>query len=89
MKPSTLLAFAGFAAANPVARQLSSSTKNDLEQGSSSNCPKVIFIFARASSEQGNMVSNGPTPKASQALLRPTKHTWFLILSRVKAPVLP
>lgn len=57
MKFSTLLAFAGLAAANPVARQLSSNTKNDLERGSSSNCPKVIFIFARASSERGNMVS--------------------------------
>lgn len=56
MKLSTILAFAGFAAANPVARQLSN-TKNDLERGSSSNCPEVIFIFARASGEGGNMVS--------------------------------
>lgn len=36
------------------ARQLSSST--DLESGSSSNCPSVILIFARASGESGNMV---------------------------------
>lgn len=56
MKLSTILALAGFAAANPVARQLSN-TKDDLERGSSSNCPAVIFIFARASGEGGNMVS--------------------------------
>lgn len=37
------------------ARQLSS-TRNDLERGSSSACPKAIFIFARASGEIGNMV---------------------------------
>ncbi|KAM5342174.1 hypothetical protein ACJ41O_015205 [Fusarium nematophilum] len=41
-------------------RQLSS-TRNELEQGSSSNCPKVIFIFARGSIEPGNMgISAGP-----------------------------
>lgn len=33
-----------------------SSTKNELEQGNSSSCPKAIFIFARASTETGNMV---------------------------------
>jgi cutinase len=37
-------------------RQFGSSTRNELEQGSSSNCPKAIFIFARASTEIGNMV---------------------------------
>lgn len=55
MKVSTILAFVGFAAANPVARQLSN-TRNDVERGSSSDCPDVIFIFARASGERGNMV---------------------------------
>jgi hypothetical protein len=35
---------------------ISSSTSSDLERGTSSNCPKAIFIFARASGEQGNMV---------------------------------
>jgi cutinase len=31
-------------------------TSNDVKDGSSSSCPKAIFIFARASGEQGNMV---------------------------------
>lgn len=33
-----------------------SSTRNELESGSSSACPRAIFIFARASGEPGNMV---------------------------------
>lgn len=33
------------------------STRNDLENGSSNSCPQVIFIFARGSTEIGNMVS--------------------------------
>jgi cutinase len=37
-----------------------SSTRNDLQNGSSSSCPKVIFIFARASTETGNMVRCPP-----------------------------
>ncbi|KAM0328569.1 hypothetical protein ACHAQA_004977 [Verticillium albo-atrum] len=38
-----------------------SSTRNDLERGSSAACPRVIFIFARASGEPGNMgMSAGP-----------------------------
>jgi cutinase len=37
-----------------------SSTRNDLQNGSSSSCPKVIFIFARASTETGNMVRSSP-----------------------------
>ncbi len=59
MKFSALLAAAGLVAAlltAPVveesaieARRFSSS--NDLETGSSSSCPKVIFIFARGSTE--------------------------------------
>ncbi|KZL82629.1 cutinase [Colletotrichum incanum] len=37
------------------------STRNELESGSSSACPKVIYIFARASTEPGNMgISAGP-----------------------------
>jgi cutinase len=36
-----------------VARQ--SSTENDLQSGSSSNCPEVIYIFARGSTEPGNL----------------------------------
>ena len=58
MKLATILTFAaGLVAANPVEPRQLSSTRNDLERGSSSNCPKVIFIFARASTEIGNMVS--------------------------------
>ena len=71
MKFLQLLALAGLAAALPApvpalvkvdptageieARQLSS-TRTDLERGSSSNCPRVIYIFARGSTEPGNMV---------------------------------
>ncbi|KAL1653075.1 Cutinase [Didymella pomorum] len=42
-----------------AARQLA--TSNELESGSSSACPKTIFIWARASGEAGNMgASAGP-----------------------------
>jgi cutinase len=55
---------ATLAAATPIvvpsndltARQLGMMTSNDVKSGSSSSCPKAIFIFARASGEQGNMV---------------------------------
>jgi len=67
MKFLHILAAAGIASALPApapvdvevadieARPLST-TRNELESGSSSNCPRVIFIFARASTEPGNMV---------------------------------
>jgi len=32
-------------------------TSDDLDDGSSSDCLKVIFIYARASTESGNMVN--------------------------------
>jgi len=32
-------------------------TRNDLKSGSSGSCPKVIFVFARGSTEIGNLVS--------------------------------
>jgi len=65
MKFFQILSAAGLVAALPAApavetRQLSS-TRNDLETGSSSNCPRVIFIYARGSTEIGNMGSTaGP-----------------------------
>ena len=37
------------------ARQIGSS-KSELETGSSSACPKAILIFARGSTETGNLV---------------------------------
>lgn len=39
-------------------------TRNELETGSSSACPRVIFVFARASTELGNMVRSS-RPKFS------------------------
>lgn len=47
----------------PEARSLEarqSSRRNDLENGSSSDCPEVILIFARGSTEAGNMVRRLP-----------------------------
>lgn len=38
-------------------------TRDELQDGSSSACPRVIFIFARASTELGNMVRS-PIPKS-------------------------
>lgn len=56
---TTLVAvFAALSAAAPtnlVERQ-SSSTRKELENGTSANCPKAILIFARGSTEAGNMV---------------------------------
>lgn len=39
------------------ARQLGGSTRNDLKNGNSGSCPGVIFVFARGSTELGNLVS--------------------------------
>jgi cutinase len=71
MKTFTIISFlAAITAASPIAipapdtvavaleaRQLLDSVRNELESGSSSACPRAIFIFARASGETGNMVS--------------------------------
>lgn len=66
MKFLTLSMMTALAVASPItthsetaleARQLGSSTSNDLQQGQAGSCPKAIFIFARASGEPGNMVS--------------------------------
>lgn len=68
MKFLHLLAYLTLAAAAPVqhatgdvvslAERQVSTTRNELESGSPSACPRVIFIFARASTEIGNMVSS-------------------------------
>ena len=58
MKSSTMTLWLLAAVANskPITRrQLGSSTSSELEDGS---CGDVIFIFARGSTETGNMVSN-------------------------------
>lgn len=66
MKSFTIAMFAALAAASPLiipesaaveleARQLGSS-RTELESGSSSACPKAILIFARGSTETGNLV---------------------------------
>lgn len=44
-----------FEASELQARQLGSS-RTELESGSSSACPKAILIFARGSTETGNLV---------------------------------
>ena len=67
MKFLTIALFTALAAASPIiipesaaiglqARQLGLSS-NELESGSSSACPKAILIFARGSTETGNLVS--------------------------------
>lgn len=39
-------------------RQSGSITRDDLSNGASSACPPVIFIYARGSTELGNLVSH-------------------------------
>ncbi|KAF3039825.1 hypothetical protein E8E11_005267 [Didymella keratinophila] len=71
---------AGLAAASPITlaaptadtlevRQFGTSTRNELEQGRAGSCPKAIFIFARASTETGNMGSS-TGPAVARALER-------------------
>jgi cutinase len=66
MKLFTVSLFVALAAASPItvqepsigdikARQLGSS-KTELESGSAGACPKAILIFARGSTESGNLV---------------------------------
>ncbi|KAF1922367.1 carbohydrate esterase family 5 protein [Didymella exigua CBS 183.55] len=65
MKSFAITLLAGLTAASPIivtesaaiklqARQLST-TSTELEDGSSSACPKAILIFARGSTEDGNL----------------------------------
>ncbi|KAL2131443.1 hypothetical protein VTI74DRAFT_5112 [Chaetomium olivicolor] len=79
MKVLQILCAAGLAAAVPTqrvdeaaleARQYGfSNTANDLQNGRSSACPKVIFICARASTEGSNMGSS-VCPQVATALGR-------------------
>lgn len=66
MKLFAVALFAALAAASPIvipeseaielqARQVGVS-RNELETGSASACPKAILIFARGSTETGNLV---------------------------------
>ncbi|KAF9693997.1 hypothetical protein EKO04_007732 [Ascochyta lentis] len=80
MKLLALSMLTSLAAASPITlavpqadtlevRQFGASTRNELEQGDSSSCPKAIFIFARASTETGNMGSS-TGPAVASALER-------------------
>ncbi|ROT43667.1 cutinase [Sodiomyces alkalinus F11] len=53
-----------------------SNTRNDLEEGSSSNCPEVILIFARGSTESGNM-GNTAGPALARAMERNYDNIWI------------
>lgn len=41
----------------PLVERQSATTRNELESGSASACPKAILIYARGSTQAGNMVS--------------------------------
>ncbi|KAF3037613.1 hypothetical protein E8E12_002813 [Didymella heteroderae] len=80
MKFLTLSMLASLATASPITlaapaadtlevRQFGTSTRNELEQGRAGSCPKAIFIFARASTETGNMGSS-TGPAVARALER-------------------
>jgi cutinase len=66
MKFFTASLLASIAAASPIginldpnnleARQLSSGSKSELESGTAGACPKTILVFARGSTETGNLV---------------------------------
>jgi hypothetical protein len=65
MKFFAAAVLASIAAASPVvisgandieARQFGIGSKNELESGQAGACPKAIMIFARGSTEQGNLV---------------------------------
>jgi hypothetical protein len=43
-----------------VARQLLGGSKDELERGAAGSCPKVILVFARGSTEIGNLVCSAP-----------------------------
>lgn len=54
-----------------------STSENQLEQGSSSSCPAGILIFARGSTESGNMVRDfGLVPVATMLTQCTGKQSW-------------
>jgi cutinase len=74
---------AGLAIASPIAapesaeinaleaRELEarqSTSRTELESGSSSACPKVIYVFARGSTESGNLVCLRPSSQSPHPL---------------------
>lgn len=81
MKFLAISLFTALAAASPIAAPMpvavtepepaalqvrqSTTTRNELETGSSSACPKAILIFARGSTEVGNMGATTGSPLAS------------------------
>ena len=42
---------------SPAMQKRQGITADELDDGSSANCPGVIFIYARGSTEEGNLVS--------------------------------
>ncbi|KAK4031866.1 cutinase-domain-containing protein [Parachaetomium inaequale] len=78
-----LLAAAGLVAALPAPAvnnvadvKARHGTRNDLENGDASACPKVIFIFARASGESGNMGSSTGPAVANALTQKYAKDLW-------------
>jgi cutinase len=84
---ATVSLFAGLGAALPTAReavpveegiearQLFGNTRNELQNGG--NCPSVIFIFARGSTESGNLVCIHARDKYQAGILTDfVGHSW-------------
>jgi cutinase len=57
-----------------VARQLLGGSKDELEQGTAGSCPKAILVFARGSTEIGNLVRLAPYHRFLNVDLELTTH---------------